>query len=85
MTDKVMERFREMRWRYGDKDPSALASMEDRIAETARKRALITYSDLVRGIRFSLPNLTEKELTIDVSDWRELDRAVVGDFLGYIS
>jgi len=27
----------------------------------------------------------QKPRVIDVSDWQELDRAIVGDFLGYIS
>jgi hypothetical protein len=45
---------------------------------------LITYSELVRGVTFNLPNV-QKPRTIDVTNWQELDRAVVGDFLGYIS
>ena len=85
MIDPLLDRFRRMNWRYADKDPIALAQLEDRIAQEARRRGLITYSDLVKGVHFRLPNLAEKDLVIDVTDWRELDRAIVGDFLGYIS
>jgi hypothetical protein len=83
--DDIRERFQAMKWRYADKDPHALAELERRIADAARKRGLLTYSDLVRDVRFNLPNLRDGDRTIDVSDWEELDRAIVGDFLGYIS
>lgn len=83
--DRIDEAFRAMKWKYADKDPDALAELERRIAEAGRRRSLITYSDLVRGVRFNLPNLREGARTIDVADWQELDRAIVGDFLGYIS
>jgi hypothetical protein len=46
---------------------------------------LITYSELVRGVRFNLPNLRDGERTIDVSDWQDIDRSIVSDFLGYMS
>jgi len=83
--DPVLEAFHNIEWRYAKGDPKALEGLEERIAVAGRKRSLITYSDLVRGIAFKLPNLGEPTLTIDVADWRELDRAIVGDFLGYIS
>ncbi len=85
MSDQTLEAFRAMKWHYGDKDPAALALLEDRIATSGRKRGLLTYSDLVRGVEFALPNLRDGERTIDVADWQDLDRAIIGDFLGYIS
>jgi hypothetical protein len=85
MADRIAERFREMKWHYADRDPDALRELEQRITAAGRKRALITYSDLVRGVRFNLPNLRDGERTIDVSDWQDLDRSIVGDFLGYMS
>jgi hypothetical protein len=66
-------------------DPRALAELEARIAAVAKRRSLLTYSDLVRGVAFNLPTLREPRRTIDVYDWQELDRAIVGDYLGYIS
>jgi hypothetical protein len=82
--DSVLEKLGNIKWRYASGDPNALAKLEERIAEAGRKRSLITYSDLVREVTFNLPNL-RKPRTIDVMDWQELDRAIVGDFLGYIS
>jgi hypothetical protein len=84
-TEQIRERFRSMKWKYGDKDPGALAELEDRIATAARKRSLLTYSDLVLGVRFNLPNLRKGERSIDVRDLQEIDRAIVGNFLGHIS
>jgi hypothetical protein len=80
----VIEKFGNIRWRYATGDSEALAKLEQRIADAGRKRSLITYSDLMRDVTFNLPNL-RKPRTIDVTDWQELHRAIVGDFLGYIS
>ncbi len=82
--DRVQQRFDEIEWTYATGDPKALKELEERIAAAGRKRGLITYSDLVRGVTFDLPNL-QKPRVIDVADWQEIDRAIVGDFLGYIS
>src|SRR5262245_37415560 len=82
--DLILEKFGKIRWRYATGDSEALATLEERIAEAGRKRSLITYSYLVREVTFNLPSL-RKPRTIDVADWQELDRALVGDFLGYIS
>lgn len=46
---------------------------------------MITYSDLVQNVQFDLSNLKHSPRVIDVHDWHELDRAIIGDFLGYIS
>jgi hypothetical protein len=83
--DVIIQRFRAIQWKYGPQDGLALAELEQRLGEAARKRSLVTYSDLVRGITFNLPTLREPVRTIDVSDWQDLDRAIVGDFLGYMS
>jgi hypothetical protein len=82
--DPILEKFGTSKWRYATGDSKALAKLEERVAEAGRKRSLITYSDLVRDLTFNLPNL-RKPRTIDVTDWQKLDRAIVGDFLGYIS
>ena len=74
-----------MRWDYGDKDDAARAELTRRIAAAGRRRGLITYSDLVRGVTFNLPNVKGGPWMIDVGDWQDLDRAVVGSFLGYIA
>jgi hypothetical protein len=80
----VQQGFEEIEWIYATGDAAALRELENRIAAAGKKRGLITYSDLVRGVTFNLPNL-QRPRVIDVSDWQDLDRAIVGDFLGYIS
>jgi hypothetical protein len=83
--DSIQKCFDDMHWKYGPEDVQALAALERRIAAAARARSLITYSDLVEGIHFNLQNVRSSPFTIDVRDWHELDRAIIGDFLGYIS
>src|SRR4051794_27314024 len=85
LVDKIMERFRGIRWNYAPNDPIARAELDRRIAEVGARRGLITYSDLVRGVTFNLSNLREPRHQIDTADWQSLDRAIVGDFLGYLS
>lgn len=82
--DLIQKRFDDISWKYATGDSRALKELEDRIAAAGRRRALLTYSDLARGVTFNLPNL-QRPRVIDVSDWQEIDRAIVGDFLGYIS
>lgn len=82
--DQISQRFCEIEWCYARGDVTALGTLEQRIATVGRKRGLITYSDLARGVTFDLPNLREPRI-IDVTDWQDLDRAIVGNFLGYIS
>jgi len=84
-TDDVVDRFRQIKWHYAPGDPAARAELKRRIAEAGRRRTLITYSDLARGISFHLPNLKDPQHQIDVHDWQDLDRAIIGDFLGYLS
>lgn len=83
--DEISERFNSIQWKYATQDPVALDEMERRIADAARKLSLITYSDLARGVTFNLPSLRVPRRTIDVAEWQELDRAIIGDFLGYMS
>jgi hypothetical protein len=82
--DKVLEGFHSIRWNYAPRDGAARGELYRRIAEVGRRRGLITYSDLVRGVTFDLPNLRESKHRIDTADWQDLDRAIVGDFLGYL-
>jgi hypothetical protein len=77
---------RATKWAWADKDPNALAALEQRIAETGRNLELITYSDLVKGLDFHLPNVRNGEpYRVPIYDWSGFDRGMVGEFLGYIS
>lgn len=82
--DEVLQKLREIRWRYALADPKALAELEERIAAAGRRRELITTSDLARGVTFDLPSLGKPRL-IDVMHWQDLDRHIVADFLGCLS
>jgi hypothetical protein len=83
--DDVQRRFSEMRWAYAGGDPAALAQLESRLARVGRAGKLITYSDLVLGVPFDLPNLAESPRYIDIHAWQGPDRSIVGDFLAEIS
>jgi hypothetical protein len=80
MTDPSLENFRQLTWEYGDKDPVVLEALD-----AGRRRKLITYSELVTGVQFNLPNIRGGERVIDIGDWADLDRKVIGSFLGYMS
>lgn len=84
--DPVRQAFDAIKWHYGNKDDRARAELIARIAERARKARVITYSELVDGVQFHLPNVNGGvPFQIGGSEWTDLDRALLGDFLGYIS
>lgn len=84
--DEIAREMAQIRWTWADKDRDALAELERRISATGRRRTLISYSELATGVLFRLPNLNRGELyQIDVSYWKDVDRALIGEFLGYIS
>jgi len=75
-----------MNWPYASRDPHAREEIGNRIAVAARKQELVNYSKLVRGVTFTLPNVEGgRPFQIDVADWTDLHRAIIGDFLGYLS
>ena len=57
-----------------------------RIRDAVREgKRTLTYSELANGVTFHLPNVNDGQpYQIDVHDWKDLDRAIVGDFLGTI-
>ena len=84
--DAIARKMAAIKWHYPDRDPDALAILEERIAEAGRNLSLITYSDLVKGVVFHLRNINEgNPYQIRIYDWSGLDRALIGEFLGYIS
>ncbi len=83
--DPVTQAFEAITWKFATRDPASCDALAERIAETGRKRALITYSELVKDHTFHLGNLQQPQHRIDILDWQELDRAIVGDFLGYLA
>lgn len=84
--DPVLEKFRAIPWYYAPHDASALSELRHRIAAAGRRRTLVRYSDLVSGVTFRLPNVASGEpFQIDTGAWTDLDRVLLGDFLGYLS
>lgn len=83
--DRTLERFRAINWRFADRDPDALGKLQTGIDQAGKERSLITYSELVRDVEFNLPNVKRSPFKIDVGNWIDFERTVVGDFLGYIS
>ena len=84
--DDIENRMSTIKWSYAESDPDALAALIARVEDAGRREDLINYSDLVRGVRFQLPNVNKGQpFQIDVHDWQDLDRAILGEFLGYIS
>jgi len=84
--DEIKRKMSEIKWAYAESDPGALAELQRRIEDAGRREDLITYSDLVKGVVFHLPNVNKGQpFQIDIHEWSILDRAILGEFLGLIS
>src|SRR5688572_14377482 len=86
--DRVLAKIDACKWKYASEDPAAKSAIVDRLTAAAAKDrgTPITYSQLVDGIRFRLSNVDGgRPFAIDRHDWRDVDRALVGDFLGAVS
>ena len=84
--DPIETALRNIVWQYGDKDPVAREQLKERIEEAGRNLQLTTYSELVNGIIFHLPNVMAGAVyQIHTLDWSGLDRRIIGDFLGHIT
>lgn len=70
--DPISARFREMRWDFGDKDEVARVELASRIAAAGRRRSLVTYSELVKGVEFNLPNVRSGPPDIDMHPAEQL-------------
>lgn len=84
--DPIAHKLNDIEWEYADKDMTALAELRQRVQETGRTFRLISYTDLVKGVDFHYPNISDgNAYRINIYDWSGLDRRIVGDCLGYIS
>ncbi|MEM9814798.1 MAG: hypothetical protein AAF827_00050 [Cyanobacteria bacterium P01_D01_bin.6] len=46
----------------------------------------MTYSQLVQGIEFCIPSITDgKPFRLNISGWTDQDRHIIGQFLGKLS
>ena len=86
MKAHIISILESMNWGWPEQDPKAVDELRHRIEETARREDVITYSDLVRDATFNIPTINDGvPFQIVTGDWSELDRSLVGDFLGYLS
>ena len=78
--------LRDRNWPYADGAGEAIARISERIARTARRGSTISYSEVVKGIELRLPNVERGHpFELGVPEWRDLDRAILGEILGKIS
>jgi hypothetical protein len=83
--DEAARLLAEMEWAYADGDPAACAELSRRIAAVGRTaKDFLTYSQLVDGVTFRLPNVASGE-PFEIREWTSLDRAIIGSFLGKIA
>lgn len=81
--DSIAQALVRKDWTWGDSDPAALEELRSRIAETGRRQDLMTYKRLVHGVLFRIPTVEGgTPFHMDLADGRELDRAILGSFLG---
>jgi hypothetical protein len=82
----VAQKIASWEWKYAQQDPAAEAELTQRLIRAASVRDILRYSDLVSGVTFRIPTVNDgREFQIDVHAWTELDRAILGDFLGSIA
>lgn len=81
---EVCRRLREnFEFGYAHAAPTAAATVAERIRAAGLAGEPISYSDAVRGIPFDLDvHGRPRPFTIDVHDWWDIDRAIVGSVLG---
>lgn len=84
--DTVARRFAALRWQFVPQNPGVLLQMESRIDQTIANQGLLTYSQLVDGLDFYLPqSKLNAPYRIEHKNWNGSDGAMVGEFLCHIS
>jgi hypothetical protein len=86
MTESARNRLAAMKFTFDD-DVRATREVALRIARAAARERTITYSELVEGVTFRLPNV-KGGLPFqlgELGEWTDLDRAILGSVLGRIS
>jgi hypothetical protein len=72
-------------WPWVDDDPSALSELRRRLIACGHQPdRLLTYGQAVAGLTFRLPTVDDGR-PFQLGGWREIDRAVLGMFLGRLS
>ncbi len=77
---RLLRELERVRWRYADGDQTTLRELRRRIdAIGDAPEKFLTYTELVDGLEF---RLVKGGTPHRIGAWDELDRAIVGDFLG---
>lgn len=83
--NRALQRLTALEWHYAGGDPKALAELARRITDVGRTpKDFISYSQLVADVTFKLPNVHGGK-PFEIHDWTNLDRAIIGEFLGRLS
>ena len=83
--EQAIKRLTAMEWTYAGGDPKARAELARRIAEVGRTAEdFVTYSRLVADVTFKLSNVNGGK-PFEIREWTNLDRAIIGSFLGRIA
>ncbi len=86
LQDKVARYLATLQWQFVLQNPGALLQMERRIDQAIANQVLLTYSQLVDGIDFYLPqSQLSAPYRIEHKDWNGSVGGMVGEFLCYIS
>lgn len=82
----LIEKLKSFEWPIPNQDDTSYQEIKRRIADTGRRRQLLTYSDLVKGIEFCVPTLNGgKPFRLNIGGWTGQDRYIIGQFLGKLS
>jgi len=83
--DPILRYLDAIHWVYSDGDPTTRAELARRIAEIGHTTdQFIVYSELVDGVTFQLPNVNDGH-PFQIEEWTDLNRAIIGCFLGNIA
>jgi hypothetical protein len=82
-TNSLSEKLKSFEWLLPDQDDSSYEEIKRRIAATGKMRKLLTYSELVKGIDFNIPSISDQPFRI--MQWTGLNRHIIGQFLGKLS
>lgn len=83
---EILARMQSHEHHFALRDPAAFRLLRERIQAVARRGDFITYSELVEGVTFNIPNINGgNPYRIDTAQWIDLDRLLIGEFLGLIS
>jgi hypothetical protein len=86
MNSAILAVMEAVPWKWARADRLAVEELEWRMTRKAREKGFLDYSELVKDVVFTVPSINRgKPYRIDTRAWQDLDRALIGEFLGYIS